>query len=142
MGKYTEQDVDMETIEQIDTILNLIEKIQTAIAEDEAISALSETDLLLKILDDEYKKKNKLDKIQKKITHFLTNPNNSRMLRLQQRLKREIDTAIEYYDEDIGNDHRLFYQKEMEEDIIALYDEIRTAMATIIRNKLSGDISF
>ena len=132
----------IETTETIDVILNQIEKVMHAIGEDEAITALSETDLLLKMLDEEYIKKYKLEKLKTDISHFLKNPDNSRMLRLQQRLKREVDTAIEYYDEDIGNDHRLFYQKDMEEDLIALYDDIRTGMAIIMKTKLTGDINF
>lgn len=131
-----------ETVEVVDTILNQVEKIMHAIAEDEAITVLSETDLLLKILDEQYKKEHDLDKLQEDIDHFLTDPNNTRLLRLQQRLKREVDTAIEYYDEDIGNDHRLFYQKDLEDDIVKIYSEIRTGLGIIIRTKLSGELTF
>ena len=134
--------MSLDSVEQIDTLLNQCEKIMNAIAQDLAIVAFSETDLLLKILDDEFKKSHKLDKLQIKVSHFLLNPDNSRLLRLQQKLKEDQEVAVEYFAEDIGNDERLFYQTELEKDVLEIYDEIRTGIAIIIRKKLSGDISF
>jgi hypothetical protein len=134
--------MSLDSVEQVDTLLNQCEKVMLNIGQDMAYIALSETDLLLKILDEEFKKTHKLDKLQKKIDHFLLNQQNSRLLRLQQQLKSETEISVEYYSQDIGNDERLFYAEELEKDVNELYGEIRSALATIIRHKLSGDISF
>lgn len=131
-----------ETADSIDFTLNTIEKIMHAINEDESYVAMNETDLLLKTLDSKYKKEKKLDELELSIANFLKNPKNSRLLRLLQKVKREIDTGIEYYDEDIGNDHRLFYQNDLEEDVNIVYEKIRAALASIIKDKLGNEINF
>jgi hypothetical protein len=63
-----------------------------------------------------------------------------RTLKLMQRVKTEIDTSIEYYDEDVGQDSRLFYQTKLEGMMIGLQEEIRGVLAVIIREKTGSGI--
>lgn len=121
-------------------IVNQIQDIMKAISTDDPYTALTETDLLLKTINvKDYPSANEL---QKKIDSFLLDKTNNRILRLNSVTKREIETHIEYLDKDIGQDHRLFYQKELEEDLISLYGEIRTFLANIIKKKLSENFEF
>ena len=112
----------------------------SAINEDQHINMLNETELLLNTLDTKFLTKHRLTKLQKKINKVLTSEENMRILRLMQRIKTETDTSVEYYDKDIGQDERLFYQQEMEEEMLEFQNEIRKALATIIKEKTSGAI--
>jgi hypothetical protein len=120
-------------------LIKQIENITNALTQDDQISVLTETDILLKTLTPKFTQEHQLDKLQKKINNFLLNHTNYRILRLNQKVKTEIDTAIEYYDKDRGNDHRLFYQKQLEQDLMELNQEIRTFIALLIKNKLSEE---
>jgi hypothetical protein len=89
--------------------------------------------LILKMFDNKYLKANNLIELQKRIKATLTSESNMRTLRLMQTIKTETDTRCEYFDADVGSDSRLFYQEEMEEDMISYEEEIRTAISKIIK---------
>lgn len=122
-------------------LIKQIENITTALTQDDQISVLTETDILLKTLNSKFIKEHQLEKLQKRIDHFLLNQTNYRLLRLNQKVKLEIDTAIEYYDKDIGMDDRLFYQEELEQDLMELNRDIRNFIAIIIKKKLSEEFT-
>jgi hypothetical protein len=126
--------------DKTDIIYEAINKIMTAIDEDENITMLNQTDLLLKMLEKKFKKEHELETTENKIKNFLQNTKNMRILRMQQKIKRETETAIEYYDRDIGRDERLFYQEKLEEDITKLQEEIRRTLSIIIIHKIAGEI--
>lgn len=128
--------------EEIELIMESKTNIMTSISNDEPYTAINEMDLLLKMMPEEFKKKHKLTLLEKKLKNFLLNKTNNRILRLNQRVKLEVETAIEYYDKDIGEDPRLLYNKLLEEDILKIQDEIREALGTILKSKLSGEIDF
>lgn len=130
----------IEPTEPIDFFFEQIRNIMSAINEDQHINMLNETELLLNTLDTKFLTKHRLTKLQKKINKVLTSEENMRILRLMQRIKTETDTSVEYYDKDIGQDERLFYQQEMEEEMLEFQNEIRKALATIIKEKTSGAI--
>lgn len=109
-----------------------------SITNDDNIAMLNNTNLVLNLFDKKYLKQNNLTDLQKRINNTLTNEANMRILRMMQTIKTETDTRIEYYDEDRGSDNRLFYQQEMEEEMLNYQQEIRQAMAIIIK-ELSDD---
>jgi len=128
--------------ENADIITNQITIIMGAIDEDQCYTAVNECDLLIKMLPLEIQAEKAVIKLHRRIKNFLLNQNNVRILRLLQKLKTEVDTAIEYFDEDIGTDARLNFQTELEADLLIAYDEMRTFFAWIIREKLGGEIEF
>lgn len=129
-----------EIPEAYSLLIDQIKTVMVSINADDPYTTMNETDLLLKTLNQEFKKKNDLDQLQTKIDNFLLVPANNRILRLNSRIKQELETAIEYYDTDIGNDTRLFYQENLEQDILEVIGEIRSFLALIINNKLNDDI--
>jgi len=129
-----------EPTDQTDFIYDQIRTIMNSINEDKYLNMLNETALLLQILDQNFKKQHKLTKIEKTINNILQDDTRIRILKLLQRIKNETDTAIEYYDKDIGQDERLYYQEEFEKDMIEIQAQIRKTLATIIKEKLSGQL--
>jgi hypothetical protein len=119
-----------------DIILDNINQILTSIDNDEPYSPINRTDFLFKMLGDDFIKNHNLLPLHKRIKNFLLNPTNNRMLRMNQRIKLEIETAVEYLDKDIGNDTRLFYKTELEKEILNIHDDIRTALAIIVQNQI------
>lgn len=119
----------------IDSIRHIIQSMN----DDDAISAITETDILIGTLTKEYIKENQHEELKNNCKTLLTKPTYNRLLRINQRLKQETDTAIEYYDEDIGEDPRLLYQQELEEILLATYSEIRKLISSIIKNQLKED---
>jgi len=113
----------------LDLCMKIIDTINTG----DNVAMLNQTSILLQLFDKEYLKKNKLADLQKRIKATLTNEPNMRVLRMMQTIKTETDTRIEYLDEDRGNDERLFYQEDMEKEMIGFEEEIRTAVSTIIK---------
>jgi hypothetical protein len=115
-------------------IIETCQKIMDSITINDHIAMLNNTSLLLKLFDKEYIKQNKLTNLQERITGTLTNEANMRTLRMMQTIKTETDTRIEYFElPNRGSDERLFYQEEMEEDMINYEEEIRTAISKIIK---------
>ena len=119
-------------------VIDTCTKIMDSITNDDNIAMLNNTNLVLNLFDKKYLKQNNLTDLQKRINNTLTNEANMRILRMMQTIKTETDTRIEYYDEDRGSDNRLFYQQEMEEEMLNYQQEIRQAMAIIIK-ELSDD---
>lgn len=119
-----------------------ITSIRTAMNEDYQYTALAETDLLLKTLTPQFIKDKKLDDLQKLISTILRKPEYNRILRMNQRIKIDQETALEYYDEDIGTDERLFYQKDLEKDLIKANERIREFLAILIKSKFNDEITF
>lgn len=119
-------------------ILDLCTKIIDSITVNDNIAMLNQTNVLLDLYDKDFLKQNKLLELQKRIEATLTNEKNMRILRMMQTIKTETDTRIEYFDSDIGSDSRLFYQQEMEEEMIGFEQEIRTAVSKVIK-ELSVD---
>jgi hypothetical protein len=119
-------------------IIDTCTRILDSITNDDNIAMLNQTSMILQLYDKEFLKANKLLKLQEKIDNTLTNEKNMRILRMMQTIKTETDTRIEYYDQDIGQDERLFYQQDMEEEMIAFQQEIRVAVSKIIK-ELSAD---
>jgi hypothetical protein len=126
--------------ENADIIISQIQIIMSAIDEDQCYTALNECDFFIKMLPVELQKEKNIAKLQKRLNNFLLNQSNVRILRLLQKLKTEVDTAIEYFDLDIGTDERLFFQTELEQDLLLTYAEIRNMFGWIIREKLGGDL--
>jgi hypothetical protein len=123
-----------------DIIVNQITLIMGAIDEDESYTVLNETDFLIKILPKELQEEKKIVKLKRRLDNFLLNKQNSRLLRLLQKLKTEPDVAVEYFAQDYGTDERLLFQEELEADMLTTYAEIRDVLAWIVREKLGGDI--
>lgn len=130
----------LDITEPTDFLFEEIRNIMEAINEDQHIKMLNETELLLNTLEEEFIKKHQLKKLQNQINKILTNEPNMRTLRLMQRIKTETDTSVEYYDTDRGQDERLFYQIELEEEMLTLQNQIRKALANIIKEQTSGTI--
>lgn len=126
--------------EALSLLIDQIKTVMVSINADDPYTTMNETDLLLKTLVPEFKKTHDLDKLQKKIDNFLLQPANNRILRLNSRIKQELETAIEYYDADIGQDTRLLYQNDLESDILEVMGDIRTFLALLINTKLNDDI--
>lgn len=132
-----------EVPEAYSLLIGQIEKIMNAIDLDEPMTALSETSLLIKTIPKEtFEKYPQIKKLEKKINGMLLNPRTHRLLRLNSVLKKEIETYIEYLDEDIGNDARLYYQEELEAELMLLMEEIRNFISIIIKERLNDDITF
>lgn len=130
----------IEPTDPIDFFFETIRNIMESINEDQHISMLNQTELLLNTLEDKFIKEHKLTDLKNKINQILTSETNMRVLRLMQRIKKETDTSIEYYDADRGQDERLFYQQGLEEEMLGLQNEIRKALSTIIKEKTSGTL--
>lgn len=130
----------IEQTEPVDFLFDEVRNIMESINEDQHIKMLNETELLLNTLDDKFLKEHRLNKLKTKINKILTTEQNMRILRLMQRIKKETDTSIEYYDADRGQDDRLFYQEELEEEMLDLQNQIRKALAIIIKEKTSGTL--
>lgn len=124
--------IQEENYEISDNIARLTDITTDAINEDMPYTYISTTDLLLKILPEDFKKQHNLKKLEKRIQNFLLNPTNNRILRLNQRLKIENEVAIELYGEDIGSDKRLIYEEELETELMLLQSEIRKLLALTI----------
>lgn len=123
-------------------LVSQITTIMTAINNDEPITILNETSLLIKTLDEEFKKEHpKIKKLEKKIKQLITNPKNNRIIRLNNIIKKEIETYIEYLDRDIGQDERLYYQEQLEEELTTITEEIRELLSLIIKHKLTDEIN-
>jgi hypothetical protein len=113
--------------------LDLCTRIIDTINVGDNVAMLNQTSVLLQLYDKEFLKQNKLLELQQRIDGVLGNEPNMRILRMMQTIKIETDTRIEYMDKDIGSDERLFYQQEMEEEMIGFEQEIRTAVSKIIK---------
>jgi hypothetical protein len=111
-----------------------------AINKDDHVTMLNETDLILKVMGQEFLKAHKFGKIHIKIKELLNDEPSMRILKLMQRVKTEVDTSIEYYDKDRGQDERLFYQTPIEEQMIHIQEDIREILSTIIREKTGSGI--
>ena len=118
--------------EQTDQLYNQINEIITSINEDKPLNMLNETDILIKSLNKEQQNKETRE-LSKAINSILTNPELLRQIKLNQRIKTEIETGIEYYSEDIGEDERIHYNQELEEILTNLQERIRKIIATIIK---------
>jgi hypothetical protein len=124
----------MADIEQseIDYTLLKINRIMEAMNNDDQLSVLNETDLLLKFLH-----KNKaVNPLEKEISILLLDPDKMRIIKLLKELKKDIDLSTEYYDIDRGNDDKLFYKKDIEKAMLLLNDRIRSFLSEIIKEKI------
>jgi len=121
--------------ENLDYTISQVEKISEAMNEDKIVTTLNETSILIKTLPfkDEFKE------IEKQIDGILNNSEILRKLRLNQTIKNETETRIEYYDEDIGEDKRTKYDEETENKILKLQKKIRIMLGKIIQ-ETSGEI--
>jgi hypothetical protein len=130
----------LEATDIIDWIYEQTNKIMEAINKDDHVTMLNETDLILKVMGQEFLKAHKFGKIHAKIKEILNDEPSMRILKLMQRVKTEVDTSIEYYDKDRGQDERLFYQTPVEEQMIYIQEDIREVLSTIIREKTGSGI--
>jgi hypothetical protein len=130
----------LEATDIIDWIYEQTNKIMEAINKDDHVMMLNETDLLLKVMGQEFMNAHKFGKIYAKIKEILNDEPSMRVLKLMQRVKTEVDTSIEYYDKDRGQDERLFYQTPIEEQMIHTQEDIRKVLSTIIREKTGSGI--
>jgi hypothetical protein len=130
----------LEPADIIDWIYEQSNKIMEAINSDDHIKMLNETDLILKVVGKEFLTLHKFNKLHQRIHLILNDEPDMRALKLMQRVKTEIDTSIEYYDKDVGQDERLFYQDKLETAMIELQEEIRGVLAVIIREKTGSGI--
>jgi hypothetical protein len=121
-------------------LIDQIKTVMVSINADDPYTTMNETDLLLKTLNDDFKLLHGLDELQKRLDNFLLVPANNRILRLNSRIKQELETAIEYYDTDIGQDTRLLFQNDLESDILEVMSDIRSFLALLINTKLNDDI--
>lgn len=122
-------------------LINQIEKIMESINQDEPLKTLNETSLLLKTMDETFTQEHNLTPLQKKIDKILLDPDNNRLLRINTIIKREVETYIEYLDEDIGQDQRLYYHAPLEQDIQIINEETRRFLSLVIKHKLSDEIT-
>jgi len=134
-------DFEETTPEGYQLLVEQIRKITEAMNEDQPITVLTETSILLQTLTPEYTKTHKLEQLLKTVEKLLNTTQHNRILRINQRIKEENETAIEYYDENIGTDHRLYYQHDTEKLLTTTYSQIRTLISTIIKNKLTEGIN-
>jgi hypothetical protein len=119
-----------------------IKTLMEAITENDHVAMLNHTSLILQSIPDDTKKRlPQTKKLLEKINRTLHHEGNMRILRLMQRIKKEVDTAIEYFDEDIGSDHRLFYKEELEDEMIMYENEIRKIIADIIKDQTENTIN-
>ena len=117
-----------------------IVKIMDNINIDNALSVLNETDLLLKIMSEEFKKEHKLIELENNIHIILMDTDLLQQVKLYTRLKAELETSVEYYGKDRGSDTRLHFNKDMEDRIMEIQEEIRTALSKIINYRLKDII--
>ena len=118
--------------EEIDYLYEQINKIMSSINEDKPINMLNETDLLIKSLTEE-EKDEETKKLEEVINKILTNPELIREIKLNQRIKTEIETGIEYYSEDLGDDKRIRYNRKLEKNLTLLQEAIRELISKIIK---------
>jgi len=126
----------------LDFMYEQIMKIMISINQDDNLTMLNETDLLLKILPEEFKKENQMIELETEIQKVLNDKEDLRLLRIIQKVKAEADLSIEYYDMDRGDDHRLFYREKTEAKFFKLQEKIREALSKIIKQKLIEDIDY
>lgn len=113
-----------------------IKVLMDCISESDHVAMLNHASLILSSIPDETKKRlPQTTKILTKINKVLTYEPNMRILRLMQKVKKEVDTGIEYYSPEIGNDERLFYKQNLEKEMISFEHEIRKVMADIIKDQ-------
>lgn len=129
--------MDENDVGKIEYYLGQIEKITQAMNEDNPITVFENTDILLQTFDSTFIKTHGFEPLNKKIKQYLTNPQSNRLLRLNSRVKLEIETSIEYYDKNIGHDERLDYDKNFEKEILEVYTMTRRLLAIIISTKLN-----
>jgi len=130
-----------DTQETYTILLTQIDMITKAMHDDDPITVLEETDILLQTLEPTYILQHSLKKLMNNIKTLLNTPSNNRLLRLNSKIKQELETAIEFYDEDIGTDERLFYNEELERTILQTYSEIRRLLAILIKTRFSDEIN-
>jgi len=119
-----------------------IKTLMEAISESDYIAMLNHASLILQSIPDETKKRlPQTKKLLEKINRTLTHEPNMRILHLIQKLQKEPDTAIEFWDKDIGNDERLFYKEELVKDMIGFEHEIRKTIAEIIKDQTENTIN-
>lgn len=113
-------------------ILVMSVKIMESMNLGDDIAVLNQAKLLFSILPDDKKKELKIPPVEKRIEGLLEDEHTMRILRLMQKIKSETETSIEYYYKDRGQDERLYYNKELETDLISVNKEIRNAISKII----------
>jgi hypothetical protein len=92
-------------------------------------------------LSEEYFEDKKILEIRKEIETMLDNENDMRILKLNAKIKSETETAIEYFDKDIGTDERLFYKPELESQILDTQKKVRLLLSLLVK-KREGGIDF
>lgn len=126
----------MADIEQaeIEYTLQKINYVMQAMNNDDQLSVLQETDLLLKIIP----KKNKPEIItlSNDINNILLDDDKMRIIKLLRKVKIDDDSGAEYYDSDRGNDPKLDYQTSFEKEMNLLNDKIRNCLSVIIKEKI------
>lgn len=124
-------------LEEIEFIVNCKDLIMQAIEQDKPYTYLNQADLLLKTLEKDFKKEHGLDKLEKKIRYMLMTPKNNRIIRLNQRVKEDIEASVELYDFlETPNDIKLNYQEKLESDLMELQDQIKDFLAILIKTKV------
>lgn len=124
--------VDVIEQAEIEYLLNKINYIIQHMNNDDQLSVLNETDLLLKILP---QRKNVIE-LGKIISETLLDDGKMRIIKLLRDIKRGEDSGVEYYDTDRGNDPKLDYQTGFEKEMHILNDNIRTILAEVIKEKI------
>lgn len=124
--------VDIEQSD-IEYFLQKINFILAAMDNDDQLTVLNETDLLLKSIPTKDKK---ILELKEKLRNILLGPEKMRIIKLLRKIKEDSESGVEYYDSDRGNDSKLHFDKEFEKEMIMLNDDIRTALSTIIKEKI------
>jgi hypothetical protein len=113
-----------------------VEVLMDSISENDHVAMLNHASLILSSIPDETKKRlPQTGKLLTKINKVLGYEPNMRILKLMQRVNREVETAVEYYSPPVGSDERLFYKQNLEKEMTMFENEIRKVIAEIIKDQ-------
>ena len=118
-----------------DFVLDQVERIINAMNQDKPVDVLHETDLLLKTMPDDFKKEHEFNELEDEIRVLLSTHKNIRLLRINQRVKQDVEMGLEYYGDDIGTDKRLFYNIDVEDDLQVMYEKIRGLLGVAVKEQ-------
>jgi hypothetical protein len=120
-------------VDETDFVLLQINRVSDALSKDDDLAMLNETSILLSFFSSEILKSSKLNLLEGDVDKFINDEETMRIIRLLSKIKAETETGIEYYYKDRGRDERLFYAKELEEQLVKLKRNIRKALGYIVR---------
>jgi hypothetical protein len=118
-------------------LISTIQQLGEALSDDAPMRVLTLTDILLKASGEEFVKKHDLEDLQDSIHNMLLNKTNFRVIRLNNLIKGEMELGCEYLDKNRGSDTRLYYNEELEDELMDIYKRVRDFLAILIREKLN-----